>query len=61
MWEGHVVYAARLGDKWRAAYDGPCGKERSYILTRELKPRETKEEMLAMIDAWAEKNGLERA
>lgn len=58
-WEGHIVYAARVGDKWRAAYDGPCGRERSYLALAELSPCETKEEMRTKLDAWAAALGLE--
>jgi hypothetical protein len=57
-WEGHVVYVALDGGKWRAVYDGPCGKERSYLAAEGLEPSDTQSEARAKLDAWAERNGL---
>ena len=59
-WNGHIVYLAPVGGKWTVVYDGPCGKERSYLLAEELYPTDDGREARRRLDAWARKNGLER-
>jgi hypothetical protein len=58
LWHGRVLYVARAGGRWAAAYDGPCG-EPSYAGVAELRPCATKDEMQSKLDFWAGLNGLE--
>ena len=57
-WFGKMLYVARYGRMWYAAYDGPCG-ERSYVVKRGLQPVKDRDEMQAALDAWAAEQGLE--